>query len=214
MPLHPDSMPDAPSWPRRTLLLGAVGAAAVGFARPGRAAAFLGEAVLGSAEAPVTIVEYASMTCPHCASFHRSAMPTLKEEYLETGKARLVYRDFPLDAVALKAAMVARCGGPERYFAFVDVIYGQQQRWARAADPVAALKQLVAIGGLSPAEIDACLADKALEDTVLRNRLTGQNEHEVESTPTFVVNGQKHVGLDDPDEWRRILDPLVAAPGG
>jgi protein-disulfide isomerase len=215
MPLQADPKSDALHWPRRTLLLAAVGAAAaVGFARPGCAAAFLGEASLGSAEAPVTIIEYASMTCPHCASFHRSAMPTLKEEYIETGKAQLIYRDFPLDAVALKAAMVARCGGPDRYFAFVDVIYGQQQRWTRADDPVAALKQLVAIGGLSPAEIDACLADKTLEDAVLRNRLIGQNEHEVESTPTFIVNGQKHVGLDDPDEWRRILDPLVAAPRG
>jgi protein-disulfide isomerase len=214
VPLHANFKSDAPRWPRRTVLLGAAGAAALGVARPGRAAAFLGDATLGSAEAPVTIIEYASMTCPHCAEFHRSAMPTLKEEYLETGKARLVYRDFPLDALALKAAMVARCGGSDRYFAFVDVIYGQQQQWARAADPVAALKQLVAIGGLSPTEIHACLADKALEDTVLRNRLTGQNEHEVESTPTFIVNGRKHVGLDDPDEWRRILDPLVAAPGG
>jgi protein-disulfide isomerase len=186
--------------------------AVLSFARAGRAAAFLDEAVLGSAEAPITIIEYASMTCPHCAAFHRSALPALKEQYLATGKARLVYRDFPLDQLALQAAMVARCGGPERYFAF-DVIYGQQQRWARASDPIAALKQLVAIGGLPAAEIDACLADKALEETVLRSRLAGQNEHQVSSTPTFVVNGQKHVGLDDPNEWRRILDPLLAAGG-
>jgi protein-disulfide isomerase len=203
-----------PRRPRRAFLLGAAGGVAVlGFARAGRAAAFLDEAVLGAAEAPVTIIEYASMTCPHCAEFHRSAMPALKEEYLKTGKARLVYRDFPLDQLALQAAMVARCGGPERYFAFVDVIYGQQQRWARASDPIGALKQLVAIGGLPAAEIDACLADKALEETVLRSRLAGQNEHQVSSTPTFVVNGEKHVGLDDPDEWRRVLDPMLAAGG-
>ena len=180
--------------------------------RTASAEAFVDEAVLGAADAPVTVIEYASMTCPHCAQFHANAMPTLKEEYIGTGKVRLVYRDFPLDAMALKAAMVARCGGEDRYFAFVDVIYGQQARWARSPDPVAALKQLVQIGGLTADEVDACLADKALETVILQNRLTGQNEHEVELTPTFIVNGDKHVGMDDPDEWRKILDPLVAAP--
>lgn len=185
-----------------------------GSLRTALAEAFTEEAVLGAADAPVTVIEYASMTCPHCAQFHAKAMPTLKEEYIATGKVRLVYRDFPLDGMAVKAAMVARCGGAERYFAFVDVIYGQQQRWARSADPVAALKQLVQVGGLAPAQIDACLADKALEEVVLQNRLTGQNEHQVDSTPTFIVNGDKHVGMDDPDEWRRLLDPMVVAAGG
>lgn len=185
-----------------------------GSLRTALAEAFTEEAVLGAADAPVTVIEYASMTCPHCAQFHAKAMPTLKEEYIATSKVRLVYRDFPLDGMAVKAAMVARCGGAERYFAFVDVIYGQQQRWARSADPVAALKQLVQVGGLTPAQIDACLADKTLEEVVLQNRLTGQNEHQVDSTPTFIINGDKHVGMDDPDEWRRLLDPMVAAAGG
>jgi protein-disulfide isomerase len=179
-----------------------------------RAEGFASEAVLGPADAPVTVVEYASMTCPHCAAFHAKAMLALKQEYIDKGRIRLIYRDFPLDGMALKAAMVARCGGEDRFFAFVDVIYGQQQRWARAPDPVAALKQLVQIGGLTSEEVDACLADKALETAILQRQLAGQNEHQVESTPTFIVNGDKHVGMDDPDEWRRLLDPLVAAPGG
>lgn len=182
--------------------------------RTALAEAFTTEAVLGAADAPVTVIEYASMTCPHCAQFHAKAMPTLKDEYIATGKVRLVYRDFPLDAMALKAAVIARCGGGERYFAFVDVIYGQQQGWARSPDPVAALKQLVQVGGLTPGQVDACLADKGLEETVLRNRLAGQNEHKVEATPTFIVNGNKHVGMNDPDEWRKLLDPMVAAAGG
>ena len=189
-------------------------AAWFGSPRTVSAEAFVEEAVLGAADAPVTVIEYASMTCPHCAQFHANAMPALKEEYIGSGKVRLVYRDFPLDGMALKAAMVARCGGEDRYFAFVDVIYGQQARWARSPDPVAALKQLVQIGGLTPDEVDACLADKALEELILQKRLTGQNEHEVGSTPTFIVNGDKHVGMDDPAEWRRLLDPLVAAAGG
>ena len=178
------------------------------------AESFRDEAVTGAVGAPVTIIEYASMTCPHCASFHANALPALKDEYIATGKVRLVYRDFPLDGAALKAAIVARCGGAERYFAFVDVIYGQQARWARSPDPTAALKQLVQIGGLDGAEVDACLADKTLEEVVLRNRLVGQNEHDVQSTPTFIVNGEKHAGVDDPAEWRRILDPMVGAAGG
>ena len=184
---------------RRAILYGAAGATVLGLTRIARADAFLDEAALGSPDAPVTILEYASMTCPYCAEFHRSAMPALKAEYLETGKVRLIYRDFPLDAVALKAAMIARCGGQERYFAFVDVIYGQQQLWARAADPVKALKQLVQIGGLSPSEVDACLANKTLEEKILNNRLIGQNEHEVSSTPSFVVNGETHAGITN--QW-------------
>jgi protein-disulfide isomerase len=202
----------------KSFQLGVVGAIAVVGAAigvgPAASQPFLDEAVVGSADAPVTVIEYASMTCPHCASFHANAMPTLKDEYIAKGKVRLVYRDFPLDGTALKAAMVARCGGEERYFAFVDVIYGQQEKWARSSDPVAALKQLVQLGGLSGPEVDACLADKTLEEAVLRNRLAGQNEHEVESTPTFIVNGQKHVGMDDPAEWRELLDPMLASAGG
>jgi protein-disulfide isomerase len=192
----------------------AVTAAWLAAAPASHAEAFRDEAVMGTAAAPVTIIEYASMTCPHCASFHANAMPTLKDEYITLGKVRLVYRDFPLDSTALKAAVVARCGGAERYFAFVDVIYGQQARWARSPDPTAALKQLVQIGGLSGDEVDACLADKTLEEVVLRNRLAGQNEHDVQSTPTFIVNGEKHAGVDDPAEWRRILDLLLGAVDG
>jgi protein-disulfide isomerase len=108
---------------------------------------------------------------------------------------------------------VARCGGADRYFAFVDVIYGHQARWARSPDPVAALKQLVQIGGLTSDEVDACLADKALETAILERQLIGQTEHAVESTPTFIVNGDKHVGMDHPEEWREVLDPLVDAGG-
>ena len=200
---------------RWMLALSAALAAALSSAYPlpASAEAFSEEAVLGAADALVTVIEYASMTCPHCAQFHAEALPTLKEEYIATGKVKLVYRDFPLDANALKAAMVARCGGQERYFAFVDVIYAQQARWARSPDPVAALKQLVQIGGLDADEVDACLADKSLETAILERQLAGQTEHQVESTPTFIVDGAKHVGLDDPDGWRRVLDPLVAAGG-
>lgn len=189
-------------------------AAWLGSPRTTLAEAFVDEAVLGAADAPVTVIEFASMTCPHCAQFHAKAMPTLKDEYIAKGKVRLVYRDFPLDGNALKAAMVARCGGADRYFAFVDIIYGQQARWSRSPDPVAALKQLVQIGGLTSDEVDACLADKALETVILQRQLSGQNEHKIASTPTFIVNGEKHAGMDDPDEWRRLLDPMVAAAGG
>ena len=200
---------------RWMLTLGAALAAVVCSAGPRAAVAqaFAEEAVLGAADAPVTVIEYASMTCPHCARFNTMALPTLKEEYIAAGKVRLIYRDFPLDELALKAAMVARCGGADRYFGFVEAIYTQQEQWTSAPDPVAALKQLVQPGGLSSADVDACLADKKLEDAILQRQLAGQNEHEVDSTPTFVVNGENHIGMDDPDEWRQLLDPLVAAGG-
>jgi len=167
------------------------------------------EASIGDPAAPVTMIEYSSLTCPHCAAFHKEVLPGLKERYFDTGKVRLVLRDFPLDESALRAAMIAHCAGPERYPAFVDVFFAQQQSWARASDPVAALKQLARLGGLGEAEIDACLADKKLEEAVLQARLQGQNQFDIQSTPTFIIDGKAYPGSRSVDEFAAIIDPLL-----
>lgn len=148
----------------------------------------LADRVLGDPNAPVTILDYSSMTCPHCATFHTEILPKIKEAYIDTGKAKLVFRDFPLDQTALRAAMLARCATPERYYPLLDVLFKSQAQWSRASDPAKALSQYGKLAGMSQATIDACLASQPLADGILQIRLTGSDKHKVESTPTFVLN--------------------------
>ncbi|MGQ9367196.1 DsbA family protein [Azospirillum sp. A39] len=147
-----------------------------------------GERVLGRAEAPVTIVDYSSLTCPHCAAFHTETLPKIKEQYIDTGKAKLVFRDFPFDQWALRASMMARCAPPERYFPILDVLFKTQAQWSRAADPAKALMQIGKLAGLSEETITACWNDQQLADAILNMRMKGQNDDKVEATPTFVLN--------------------------
>ena len=167
------------------------------------------EQVLGNPDAPVTIIEYASLTCPHCAQFHKEVLPELKERYIAPGKVRLIYRDFPLDQTALAAAALAHCAGPERYFSMLDVLFETQGNWARADDPIAALKRLGKLGGLTDEKMNACLADQQLTDGILRARLDGQNQYQIGSTPTFIIDGKAYPGSRDVDEFSALIDPLL-----
>lgn len=171
-----------------------------------------GDLIMGAADAPVTIIEYASLTCPHCAAFHTGTLPKLKETYVKTGQVKLIYRDFPLDRVALAAAMIVRCVDPARSFAFLDVFFQQQSSWAAGGDPnqmIAALKRLSRIGGVSEAQFDACLKDKSVEDAVLQQRLTGEQKFQVNSTPTLIINGKKFSGALSFEEVEKMIKPLL-----
>jgi protein-disulfide isomerase len=175
----------------------------------GAGAAETSEHVIGDPNAPVTIVEYASLSCSHCATFHTQTLPGLKERYIDTGKVKLVFRDFPLEENALTAATLARCAGPERQGRFVDVYFRQQQSWAGARDPQAAIRQLAKLGGMSEEAIEACLGDRAAQDAVLQSRLEGQQRHGVKSTPSFVIGGKTYAGARTVDEFAEIIDPLL-----
>jgi protein-disulfide isomerase len=164
---------------------------------------------LGDPEAPVTIIEYASLTCPHCAQFHNEVLPQLKERYIDPGKVRLIYRDFPLDQQALTAAALAQCAGSDRYFSFLDALFETQASWAVADDYVAALKRLGRLGGLTEEQMDACLADRALSDGILKTRLDGQNQYQIGSTPSFVIDGKTYAGARDIEELGTLIDPLL-----
>jgi protein-disulfide isomerase len=165
-----------------------------------------GEMTLGAADAPVTIIEYASMTCPHCADFHATTFKTLKEKYVDTGKVKFVFREFPFDGLALRASVLARCAGAESYFPMLDVLFSQQKSWSHAKDPMAALAMIGRLGGVGQAKFDACMADQSLFDVVVQNRMTGANEHKVESTPSFIVNGDRISGNLDLAKFEAAIE--------
>ncbi|HTY69138.1 MAG TPA: DsbA family protein [Caulobacteraceae bacterium] len=168
--------------------------------------------VMGADKAPVTIIEYASLTCPHCAHFNETTFPQLKAQYIDKGLVKYIYRDFPLDRMALTASEIARCAGPERYFGFIDAIFRQQASWTsggNANEITENLKRLARLGGLSTPAADACLNDKALQDKILAQSLQGEKEFKVDSTPTLIINGEKHPGALTIDELSAIINPLT-----
>ncbi|WP_338549990.1 DsbA family protein [Roseovarius phycicola] len=167
------------------------------------------EMTLGAEDAPVTIVEYASFTCPHCASFHKSQFKELKSEFIDTGKVKFIYRDVYFDRFGLWAAMVARCGGAERFFGISDMIYEQQSEWiAGGTDPVAITNNLRRIGkvaGLSDEQLDACLSDADKAQALVAVYQQNAETDGVNSTPTLIINGEKHGNMSYA-ELKGIID--------
>jgi protein-disulfide isomerase len=201
---------------RPTAPSGPVAGGTPGAGDPGAAQAALQirptDVVLGQPDAKVTIIEYASLTCPHCAAFHNNVLAAVKTQYIDKGQVRLAFRDFPLDGLALRAAMLPHCAGPERYFGLLGTLFARQQQWATNPDPLGALGALAGQAGMSPDAFKACLSDKKVEETVLASQLEGNKTLGVNSTPTFFINGWKYSGGLTLDQMRSILDPLVGAP--
>ena len=166
--------------------------------------------ILGKGDAPITIIEYASLTCPHCAHFEIDVLPKLKEKWIDTGKAKLVLRDFPLDEAALRAAMVARCAPPDRFYPLVDTFFSQQEKWVTARDYRGALEKLAKLGGVSDKEFKACIGDKKLEDQVAESRLTASQKLGVDATPTFFINGKKFDGAPTLEAFDQALSGAAA----
>ena len=164
---------------------------------------------LGDPDAPVTIIEYASMSCSHCAAFHKNMLPWLKETYIETGKVRLVFRDFPLNGPAVWGAMTARCAKPDRYFAFLDMLFAKQKDWAFAEDPQAALAKLARVGGIGKTAFDKCMANKALQDRIVQSRADAVERYNVRSTPSFIIDGKTISGVLNEE----MLTKLIAEAG-
>lgn len=175
-------------------------------AKPLATAEALKERTLGDPNAPVTIIEYSSLGCPHCAKFHKETLPEVKKNYIDTGKAKLIYRDFPLGGAAYAAAMMARCAPPARYFQFLDVLFKNQESWASSKDPSPALARIGKLGGMSQADFDACVKNEALFQGIRNVQLEGKEKFGVNATPTFIVNGEKISGARSYEEFRKILD--------
>jgi protein-disulfide isomerase len=168
----------------------------------------LGDMSLGDEKAPVTIIEYASMTCPHCANFHETTYPELKKKYIDTGKVRFIFREFPLDQLAAAAFMLARCGAKERYFPMVETLFQQQRTWAvqRPLQPLMAISKQA---GLSEAGFNECLKNQQVLDGIENVRQRAANKFNVQSTPTFFVNGKQLRGSTTLAEFEKEMAPYL-----
>ncbi len=164
---------------------------------------------IGKPDAKVTIVEYASMTCPHCKNFHETTLPDITKNYLDTGKARLVLREFPFDPRATAAFMLARCSAEDKYYPMVSVLFQQQDVWSRAEDAQAALLQIARLAGFSQDSFKACLTNQKLLDDVNAVRERAAKDFGVESTPTFFINGKKYSGALSVEEMSAIIDSML-----
>jgi protein-disulfide isomerase len=156
------------------------------------------EMVLGSPDAPVTMIEYASFTCPHCAAFHADQFPQLKAEYIDTGKVQFIYREVYFDRFGLWASMVARCGGEMRFFGIADMLYEQQQEWIAGGDPTLISENLRRIGrtaGMDDATLDACMQDETQAQTLVAWFQENATRDGVEATPTLFIDGVKHSNM-------------------
>jgi protein-disulfide isomerase len=173
----------------------------------------LPDMTMGSDKAPVTIVEYASMTCPHCAHFQETAFPEIKKRYIDTGKVRYILREFPLDTLASAAFMLARCAGekdPNKYFAMVDTLFRQQNQWV-TAKPVPPLLAIAKQAGFTEQSFNACLANQKLLDGIQSVRQRAIDVFKVHSTPTFFINGAMYTGALEVDQMAKIIDGQLKA---
>ncbi|WP_428641724.1 thioredoxin domain-containing protein [Roseibium sp.] len=166
----------------------------------------LGDKVLGEENAPVTIVEYASMTCGHCANFHKNTYPELKSKYIDTGKVRFIFREFPLDPVAAAGFMLARCSAENQYFDIVDTMFENQRTWAFTDKPYQSLLDFSKQIGFTQKSFEECLTNQGLLDAVNAVKDRGANTFGVNSTPTFFINGEKHAGALSIEEMGKLIE--------
>jgi protein-disulfide isomerase len=168
------------------------------------------ELIIGQADAPVTIVEYASLTCGHCANFHTKVLPGLKEKYLATGKVRLIYRDFPLDDLAMAATLLSRCAAtPEKSLEMVSGLFSTQDTWASPKTAEVELKKFGAQFGITGDAFDACFKNDPLYETLVKAQEHAETELKVDSTPSFFINGKKYEGGHTLEEFDKALQPLI-----
>jgi len=168
----------------------------------------LGDRSLGKDDAPVTIVEYASMTCPHCAHFHETTYPELKKRYIDTGKVRFIFREFPLDPLAAGASMLARCADKEQFFPMIETLFHQQRQWA-VEKPIPPLMALAKQAGFSEQKFNTCLSDQKMLEALQAEQKRASEKFGVNSTPTLFVNGRIQKGGMSIDDLAKVIDPLL-----
>ena len=171
----------------------------------------LPDLVLGKADAPVTIVEYASMTCGHCANFHTKVLPSIKQKYIEPGKVRLILREFPLDTRAAAASMLARCSGPDKAYDLIGKLFAEQESWAFVqTNPVAALYKIAETAGFNDDTFKKCVGDEKLLESITQARDKASKSFGVSATPTFFINGKRlEAPSDQVESFDKAIEPLL-----
>ena len=164
---------------------------------------------LGKADAKVTIIEYASLSCPHCAKFNAEVLPRVKSDYIDKGLVRWVYRDYPLNNPAYLAAVLAHCGSPLRYFGLLDKLFKSQDYWAAQPQAIVPLRQIGVSEGIDEKTYDACLNDQALKDKILARLKEASDTYKVDATPSFLVQGELHAGEITYDDFKKLLDAAL-----
>jgi protein-disulfide isomerase len=164
------------------------------------------DTVLGRAEAKVTVEEYSSLGCPHCADFHVDVLPRIKAQYIDTGKVRWIVLDFPLGQLPLAGAVVARCAGPDHHLELLETLFKSQAQWMAGKDPIGNLERIAGQAGIGRARFDACLKDDALINGIMKKAQEAQKRHAVSATPTFIINGEKVEGSMPFGEFAGILE--------
>ena len=167
--------------------------------------------MLGNPEASVTIIEYASLSCPHCAEFHNKVLPGLKEKYIDTGKVAFVFRPFPLNLPAFHGTVLAYCAGDKRFYNFLKVLFDTQESWAFHKNYLEMLSNIGKLGGIKPQDFDRCIEDKALEESILETKKHAANTLKLRSTPTFYVNGVQYEKSFRLEPFSQYLDELLPA---
>lgn len=168
----------------------------------------LGEHIKGDPDAPITIIKYASMTCPHCRAWHKNSLPAIKAKYIDPGVAKLYFREFPFDPAAAAAFMLAHCAGEENYFTMIDMLYEKQATWRRG-NVVDELFKISQFAGFNKETFQACLKDQELLDNVLAIQKRAAEDYDVNSTPTFFINGTKYSGNMSAEAMGDIIDALL-----
>lgn len=171
----------------------------------------LPDMALGDPKAPVTVIEYASMTCPHCATFTEKTFPDIKKKYIDTGKVRFIFREFPLDNLAAAVFMLARCNAEtnsDKYFAFIDTMFRQQRTWA-VEKPLEPLLTISKQAGFTQETFNACLSNQKVLDGIEAMRQRAVDKFKVQSTPSFFINGKLYTGALSVEEMSKIIDPLI-----
>lgn len=171
----------------------------------------LPDIAIGSADAKVTVIEYSSLTCPHCAAFQAKVFPSFKAKYIDSGKVRFITREFPLDNLAAAAAMLARCLPQEKSFDFVETMFATQETWASGQNPKAKLFEIAKQAGFTEETFEKCLTDQALLDKLTALRTRAGEKFQINSTPTFFVNGKRVSGNTNLVDFEKVIDPLLAA---
>ena len=167
------------------------------------------EIILGDPNAPITMIEYASMSCPHCASFHLNTLPAIKEEYIDTGKVKFVFRDYPFNLPALQASMIIRCVGENVYFKYINALFGLQKKWVKSKGSAEKLFEIMNNSGMTQKEFNNCLNDKDMENKILSGQLEAQKQLNIRTTPSFIVNGKKLEGNKPIDTFRNIFESIL-----